>query len=68
MVKEKLDRINFLAKKSKAEGLTPEEIQEQAALRKEYLEEFRRGFRAQLENIVIVDEEGNRKPLKKDIN
>lgn len=68
MVKEKLDRINFLAKKSKAEGLTPQEAQEQAALRKEYLEEFRRGFRAQLENIVIVDEEGNRKPLKKDIN
>ncbi len=68
MVKEKLDRINFLAKKSKSEGLTPEETQEQAALRKEYLEEFRRGFRAQLENIVIVDEEGNRKPLKKDIN
>ena len=48
--------------------ITPEETQEQAALRKEYLEEFRRGFRAQLENIVIVDEEGNRKPLKKDIN
>lgn len=68
MVKEKLDRINFLAKKSKAEGLTPQEAQEQATLRKEYLEEFRRGFRAQLENIVIVDEEGNRKPLKKDIN
>lgn len=68
MVKEKLDRINFLAKKKKEEGLTPEETQEQAELRKEYLEEFRRGFRAQLENIVIVDEEGNRKPLKKDVN
>ncbi len=68
MVKEKLDRINFLAKKKKEEGLTPEETLEQAELRKEYLEEFRRGFRAQLENIVIVDEEGNRKPLKKDIN
>ena len=68
MVKEKLDRINFFAKKKKEEGLTPEETQEQAELRKEYLEEFRRGFRAQLENIVIVDEEGNRKPLKKDVN
>lgn len=68
MVKEKIDRINFLAKKSKSEGLTPEETQEQAALRKEYLDEFRRGFRAHLENIVIVDEEGNRKPLRKDIN
>lgn len=68
MVKEKLDRINFLAKKSKNEGLTPQEAEEQAALRKEYLEEFRRGFRAQLENIVIVDEDGNRKPLKKDVN
>ncbi len=68
MVKEKLDRINFLAKKKKEEGLTQEETQEQAELRKEYLEEFRRGFRAHLENIVIVDEEGNRKPLKKDVN
>ena len=68
MVKEKLDRINFLAKKSKADGLTPEDTQEQAALLKEYIEEFRKSFRSQLENIVIVDEEGNRKPLKKDIN
>ena len=65
MDKQKIDRINFLAKKAKAEGLTPEEIEERKILREEYLANFRAGFRAQLDNIVIVDEEGNRKELRK---
>lgn len=51
---EKLDRINFLAKKKKAEGLTDEECIEQEVLRKEYLETFRKNFRKQLDNIDIV--------------
>lgn len=65
MDKQKIDRINFLAKKAKNEGLTPEEIEERTRLREEYLANFRAGFRAQLDNIVIVDEEGNRKELRK---
>lgn len=55
--KEKMDRINFLAKKSKEECLTEEEKIEQNSLRKEYLENFRKSFRMQLENIKIVDDD-----------
>ncbi|WP_425446547.1 DUF896 domain-containing protein [Dethiothermospora halolimnae] len=54
--KEKIDRINFLAKKSKTEGLTEEEKKEQKDLRNEYLKSFRENFRKQLDNIEFVDE------------
>lgn len=55
MDKNKIARINELAKKSKALGLTDEEKVEQKALREEYLSEIRKSFRAQLDNIEIVD-------------
>lgn len=55
LCKEKIDRINELARKSKANGLTEEEKQEQQALRMEYIEAFRESFKAQLEQIEIVD-------------
>lgn len=55
--KEKLARINFLAKKSKEIGLTEEEKEEQKALRKEYLSVFRENFKRQLESIEIVDDD-----------
>lgn len=48
-------RINELARKSKVEGLTEEEKAEQAKLRQEFLVKFRANFRAQLDNIEIVD-------------
>lgn len=54
--KEKLDRLNFLARKSKNEGLTKDEKNEQQELRQEYLKNFRKSFRNQLENIEIVDD------------
>ena len=54
---KKIDRINELARKNKAEGLTPEEIKERDALRKEYLANFRKNFRARLENIEVVSPE-----------
>lgn len=53
--KEKLERINYLAQKSKAEGLTESEKLEQGELRQEYLRSFREGFRSRLENIEIVE-------------
>lgn len=60
ITQEMIDRINELAHKKKAEGLTPAEIEEQAELRKRYLEAFRANFRQQLENIEIVDAEPNK--------
>lgn len=50
-----LARINELAHKKKTEGLTPEEIVEQTLLREKFLEDFRGRFRAQLDNIEIVE-------------
>lgn len=58
--KEKLDRINYLARKSKIEGLTEEEKKEQKVLREEYLKKFRESFRKQLNSIKFVEEEKNR--------
>lgn len=53
--KDKIERINFLSKKSKKEGLTDEEITEQKKLRKEYLKSFRKSFKQRLDNIKVVD-------------
>ena len=64
MIDEKIQKINFLAKKAKTEGLTPEEKEEQDKLRKEYIESYRQSLRSQLENTYIVDENGNKKKLK----
>ena len=56
ITKEMIDRINFLAKKSKSEeGLTKEEVIEQKKLREEYIKGFRKNFKQQLNNIEIVD-------------
>lgn len=58
--KEKLARINELAKKSKTtEGLTTVEKEEQAILREEYIERFRGGMRNHIEGMKVVDTEGN---------
>ena len=66
MEKEKVLRINELARKSKAEGLTPEELAEQKQLREEYIDEFRRSMGMMLDNTVIEYPDGTRKSLKKD--
>lgn len=60
MITEKdIARINELYHKSKGEGLTDAEKAEQAKLRKAYIEAIRGNVRAQLNNIDIVDENGN---------
>ncbi len=63
MIQKKLDRINELARLKKQRELTPEELAEQAALRKEYIEEWRASTISLLENTFIVDEKGNKTPL-----
>jgi uncharacterized protein YnzC (UPF0291/DUF896 family) len=63
--KEKIDRINELARKSKTECLSPEEKEEQGKLRKEYLEKFREHFKGHLESIRFVDEDCVEKDSKK---
>lgn len=57
LTKEKIDRINELAKKSKTQCLTQEEKEEQAELRQEYLGKFREHFKGQLESIRFVDDD-----------
>ena len=59
MEQKKIDRINELYKKSKAEGLTPEEAKEQKILRKEYMELIRVNLRSQLNNIDMEQKDGS---------
>ena len=66
MEKEKLNRINELARASKERELTEEEREEQKALRQEYINEIRLSFGAMLDNTVIQYPDGSRKSLKKD--
>ncbi|MGN0476231.1 MAG: DUF896 domain-containing protein [Ruminococcus sp.] len=60
---ELIKRINELAKKKKTVGLTPDELEEQAKLRKKYLENFRVGFKQRLENIDVETPDGKVRPL-----
>ncbi len=65
MDKEKIERINFLAHKSKtAEGLTAEEKDEQFRLRDEYIKEWRQGVLQTLDNTYIVDPDGTQHKIK----
>lgn len=66
MEKEKVARINELARKSKETELTEDEKKEQATLRQEYINEIRLSFGAMLDNTVIQYPDGTRKSLKKD--
>ena len=64
---DRLNRINALAAKAKTTGLTPEEKEEQAALRKEYLAAFRTNFAAMLDHTVIQNPDGSKVPLKRKV-
>lgn len=63
VTQEQIDRINALARKSKAEGLTPAEQAEQAKLRRLYIDAVKASLVGQLENTYIVDEHGNKRKL-----
>lgn len=58
MEQPKLDRINELYRKSKAEGLTEEEKEEQKMLRKEYVQLVHNNLRGQLDNIQFINPDG----------
>lgn len=65
MEQKKLDRISELFRKSKTpEGLTPEEKEEQTALRNEYRRSVVANLAAQLDNTVIVEPDGTKIPVK----
>ncbi len=55
---KKIARINELYHRSKAEGLNEEEKEEQARLRKEYIEAVRRNLRGQLDQIDVQEADG----------
>lgn len=62
---KKIARINELYHKSKAEGLTREEKEEQAMLRQEYVAAVRANLRGTLDNISIVEKDGSITELSK---
>ncbi len=63
MTQEKINRINELARKQKAEGLTEEEKQEQYILRREYIDSFKQSLVSQLENTYIVEPDGTKRKV-----
>lgn len=68
ITQEKIDRINFLARKSKSEGLTSEEALEQKNLRAEYVAAFRQSLETQLESTIIVRPDGTQERISRKKN
>ena len=62
---EVIARINVLAKKAKAEGLTPEELTERDQLRRIYIDSVKASLVGHLENTYIVDPDGTKHKLGK---
>ena len=60
---EVIARINELAAKNKAEGLTPEELAERDKLRRIYIDSVKANLVGQLENTTIVYPDGSKKKV-----
>ena len=65
MEQEKIDRINALARKAKTVGLSPLELEERELLRWEYIAAIKASLTSHLDNTWVVDEHGNKRPLRK---
>lgn len=65
MTKEQIARINELARKQKAEGLTEEEKAEQLKLRGEYINAYKQSLIAQLENTYILEPDGTKRKVRR---
>lgn len=65
VTQETINRINELYRKSKAEGLTMAEAEEQKRLRAEYVQAFRENLRGTLDTIKIQNPDGTMIDVKK---
>lgn len=61
---EVIARINVLARKAKAEGLTEEELAERDKLRRMYIDSVKSNLVGQLESTYIVYPDGTRKKVE----
>lgn len=57
--KDKLARLNTLAKQKKADNISKKELEELQMLRQEYLKNFKNSFKKQIENTTVIDPAGN---------
>lgn len=62
---EVIARINALAKKSKAEGLTEEELREREKLRRIYIDSVKANLVGQLENTYILRPDGSKEKVER---
>ena len=60
-MEEKIARINALARKAKAEGLTDDEREEQAQLRRDYIDSVKANLKSQLDSLYVLDEKSGKK-------
>ena len=61
---EVIKRINELAAKNKAEGLTEAEMEERAQLRRLYIDSVVGNLKGHLENTTIVYPDGSKKKVQ----
>ena len=60
-MEEKIERINALARKAESEGLTDEEREEQAQLRRDYIDSVKANLKSQLDTLYVLDEKSEKK-------
>ena len=65
MEQSRIDRINALARKAKAEGLTEAETLEREQLRREYIDAVVGSLKGELENTYVVDEKARKSKLRR---
>ena len=64
-MQELIKRINELARKSREGGLSDAEKEEQAELRRQYIQKFRQGMENTLQGVYVMDEHGNKRKVEK---
>jgi len=66
MTEEKIAKINEYARRIKAgETLTPEELAERDALRREYIDSVKASLTGHLDNTYIMEKDGTKRKLNK---